>query len=230
MAADVNVLTRTPMRQVVRPPSLTSMVAGQIRELIITDQLAMGEQLSENKLAQRLGVSRTPIREACLQLQSERLVEVRPQRGIFVFTCDAGDIRDLCEMREVIETACLRLGMRRNPAGMLDGLQAGLADCQAVMDEPGKYQVADHDFHCAFVAASDNHELILAYDAVSGRSRALRYRYSRTMQEVRNSQEDHEKIVDLLGGGEGEAAEKVLSGHVYGSLRNVERILERISG
>src|SRR5690242_16653848 len=66
--------------RVIRPRSLTQLVVDQIRDLIVTGKLALGEQLSENALAERLGVSRTPVREAFLRLEAERLVEIRPQR------------------------------------------------------------------------------------------------------------------------------------------------------
>ena len=66
----------------------------QIRDLVITDKLGLGEQLSEQALAEQLGVSRTPVREAFLRLQTERLVEVKPQRGTFVFQYDTTELRE----------------------------------------------------------------------------------------------------------------------------------------
>ena len=65
-----------------RPRSLTAIVTGQIRDLIVTDGLALGQQLSEDALAERLGVHRTPVREALLRLAAECLVEVRPHPAL----------------------------------------------------------------------------------------------------------------------------------------------------
>src|SRR4051812_29058528 len=97
------------IRRVERPRSLAQLVVDQIRDLIVTGQLHLGEQLSENHLAERLGVSRTPVREAFMRLAVERLVEVRPQRGTFVFACGPGEFREICELRAILEAGALRL-------------------------------------------------------------------------------------------------------------------------
>lgn len=229
MTAGLRAATREKVQQIVRPPSLTAMIIDQIRDLIITGELEMGEKLSENSLAARLGVSRTPVREACLKLQTERLVEVRPQRGIFVFTCDVSQIHDLCEMRQVIETASMRLGMKRNPKSLLRNMGEMVVAGRQVIHSPTDYQPTDHGFHLSIVSASENRELIEAYDGVSGRSRALRYRYARTQDEVKGSHADHETIYRMLSDGDIEGAVTLLSSHVYGSLHNVEKIMEQIS-
>src|SRR5471030_2539786 len=87
-----------PLARLERPQSLTEMVLTQIRELIVSGRLGLGEQLSEGALAEQLGVSRTPVREAFLRLETERLVVVRSRRGTFVFQYDASELRDICEL------------------------------------------------------------------------------------------------------------------------------------
>ena len=96
----------------------------QIRDLIITDKLGLGEQLSEQALAEQLGVSRTPVREAFLKLQTERLVEVKPQRGTFVFQYDTTELREICELREVLEPGALRIAIKRDRDGRHQGARA----------------------------------------------------------------------------------------------------------
>ena len=83
------------LEKVRRPQSLTTLVTDQIRDLIISDKLALGEQLSEQDLSEQLGVSRTPVREAFQRLEMERLVEIRPQRGTYVFRCDITELREI---------------------------------------------------------------------------------------------------------------------------------------
>ncbi len=213
------------LQELTRPPSLTSMVTDQMRDLIITNAFKMGQQLSENMLSSRLGVSRTPVREACLELQNERLLEIRSNRGIFVFTCTVDQIREICELREILEVSALRLGIKRNPKRLLREYKEALDVCELALDSPGVFQSADHDLHTVIVRAAENPELSAAYQSVSGRARALRYRYARTTEEFRNSQTDHREIHQLLDRGDFDGAVKVLSHHVYGSLQKVEKIM-----
>ena len=71
-----------------RPIPLTALACERIREAIVHGELHLGEQVSEAQLAQRLGVSKTPVREAFLRLKGDGLVEIHPQRGTFVFRLD----------------------------------------------------------------------------------------------------------------------------------------------
>lgn len=213
------------IQELKRPPSLTAMVTDQLRDMIISNAFRMGEQLSENLLSSRLGVSRTPVREACLALQNERLLEIRPKRGMFVFKCTVNQIHDICELREIIEVSALRLGMKRAPEKLLGDYRQALTACNAAIDAPGRFQSSDHDLHAVIVRSSENPELIDAYHMASGRARALRYRYARTTEEFSKSQADHEEIYRLLVAGEFDSAVRVLSHHVYGSLEKVKKIM-----
>ena len=76
--------------KIVRPKSLTELVVDELRTRIIDGRLRLGEALSENTLAAELGISKTPVREALLQLKLERLVDVLPQRGTYVFRLRRG--------------------------------------------------------------------------------------------------------------------------------------------
>ncbi len=67
--------------KLIRPKSLTEMVADEVRARIIDGRIGLGAGLSENSLAAELGISKTPVREALLQLKQERLVQVQPQRA-----------------------------------------------------------------------------------------------------------------------------------------------------
>lgn len=204
------------MSPIERPRSLTEIVTGQIRELIVTGKLGLDEQLSEGTLSSQLGVSRTPVREAFLRLESERLVEVRPQRGTFVFGFDAAKLRELCELREVLETGALRVGLGHDRRRYVDALAAEVA--QAAEAHPrtaADYQPFDTAFHETLVRGSGNAELIEAYERISGRVRTIRYRLTRSKAQIEGSQRDHAEIVDLLRAGGDEAALRCLVTHVY---------------
>ncbi|WP_158818108.1 GntR family transcriptional regulator [Methylocapsa sp. S129] len=216
-----------PLERLTRPRSLTEMVITEIRELIVSGRLVLGEQLSESALAEQLGVSRTPVREAFLRLETERLVEVRPQRGTFVFQYGAPELRDICELREVLETGALRIALSRNRVELIERLEGetNAADAAGVV-EPGPYQAFDKSFHDALVRASANEELIEAYERISGRVRTIRYRLTRSRRQIAGSQRGHREIVNALKDGRDADAIRRLGKHVYNAYEMFRREIE----
>jgi len=220
-------IVEAPLERLERPRSLTEMVIAQIRELIVSGRLVLGEQLSESALAEQLGVSRTPVREAFLRLETERLVEVRPQRGTFVFQYGVAELRDICELREVLETGALRIALSRNRARLIERLEgaANAAEIARVVD-PGPYQAFDNAFHDALVKSCENEELIEAYERISGRVRAIRYRLTRSRRQIAGSQRGHREIVNALREGRDADAVRRLGKHVYNSYEMFRREIE----
>jgi DNA-binding GntR family transcriptional regulator len=205
-----------PLERLARPRSLSEMVLDQIRELIVTGRLALGEQLSEGALAEQLGVSRTPVREAFLRLETENMVEVRPQRGTFVFYYDAKQLRDISELRGMLEMSALRVALARKRAPLIAALEAIAGESEAAGTEDAVgYQVFDSAFHGAIIESTDNRDLIEAYERISGRVRAVRYRFTHSPEQVGRSQRDHRDIVEALKAGRDAEAIKRLGKHVY---------------
>jgi DNA-binding GntR family transcriptional regulator len=201
-----------------RPRSLAVTAADQIRELIITDRLHLGQQLSEAGLADQLGISRTPVRDALLRLQAERLVEIQPQHGSFVFRYDAGQLRSILGLREVLEVGALRAALKTNHSATLAALAAEVAAAEPIVARgPEAYQAPDTAFHTAILQASQNPELIDAYGRIIGRVRAIRFRVTRTMEQITKSQADHRAVVAAIKAGDHAGAEDVLARHVYNS-------------
>lgn len=203
-----------------RPRSLAALVTDQIREMIVTGHIELGAQISENTIAEQLRVSRTPVRDAFAQLQAERLVEVRPQRGTFVFQYDARELREICELRAVLETGALRIAAAHDRPHLLATLAEALAAAApAVAAGAADYQPHDTAFHERLVRASGNRELIEAYARISGRIRAVRYRLTRTPAQVADSQRHHADIVGAMQDGDDGRAAELLRRHVYNSYR-----------
>jgi len=214
--ADEPQVAPPPLERLARPRPLSEMVADQIRELIVTGRLALGEQLSEGALAEQLGVSRTPVREAFLKLETENMVEVRPQRGTYVFYYDAAQLRDISELRGVLEMSALRIALARNRLRLIDRLDKVASESEAAGTEDAvRYQTFDAAFHEALIESTDNRELIEAYERISGRVRAIRYRFTHSRAQVARSQRDHRMIVDALTQGRDNDAIEKLGQHVY---------------
>ncbi len=215
-----NVGTASPsvIDRIGRPRSLASLAADQIRELIVTDRLKLGQQLSEASLAEQLGISRTPVRDALLRLQAERLVEIQPQQGSYVFRYDAQQLHGILELREILEVGALRIALKADRKRTLEALAAEVEAAEpAVRAGAEAYQSADTAFHSAIMTASQNPELMDAYSRIIGRVRAIRFRAIRKNARFTTSQTDHAAIVAAIRAKNDKGAGEILARHVYNS-------------
>jgi DNA-binding GntR family transcriptional regulator len=219
MSADVvSLVTRKPGA----PPSKSAIAEG-IRARIRSGQLALGARISDKQVAVEFGVSRTPVREALVQLQSEGLVVMQPQSGTFVIDLAADDVRQICATRSVLEVGALRLGGEKVPTEKLAqmGLLVGQASIALGDGDLARCDELDCEFHEALVAVTANTHLIKAYASISDQLRALRQRMPRGHERMARAITQHRHIIDLWAAGRIETAAAELGAHVG----NVERLL-----
>lgn len=188
------------MRPIERPRSMAEEVASRIRHAIVEGDFGLGEVLSERQLAEKLNVSKTPVREALAQLRMEGLVNIYPQRGVTVFTLSAREIRDICELRYALEEAALRHAIERHP----DELAEKLAMIVEVMEkahaagDERAYLNADTDYHQVFFECCDNVYLESTYKLYVGKLAALRTHLSRKPDHTRHSDDEHHQMLDQI--------------------------------
>ena len=118
---------RIPLSERAGGAAARDQVYAALREAIVSAELEPGRRLSENELAELLGVSRTPVREALARLRDERLVAIVPQLGTFVTLISDDAIADAAFVREALECSAIRLATERASAQQLEALQANLA-------------------------------------------------------------------------------------------------------
>jgi DNA-binding GntR family transcriptional regulator len=202
--------------QLERPRSLTHLAEERIRSLIVTGAFALGAQLSEVQLAGRLGISKTPVREALLRLRHGGLVEIHPQRGTFVFTLDEAGVDHVCQFRAVIECEALVEAMKRRPAQLLQALDSCMADLEraAANGELREFPRLDTEFHNALVLSCDNAYLKTAYELVASQVAALRYRLATNSADVLHCQGEHATLVAAVREGDARKARALLKAHI----------------
>ncbi|HEU4643961.1 MAG TPA: GntR family transcriptional regulator, partial [Burkholderiales bacterium] len=184
-----------------RPKSLSDLAVERIRAAIVEGQLGFGEQLSEAALALNLGISKTPVREALLRLKLDGLVDIQPQRGTFVFTLAADEVRELTAFRQIVETEALALAMRRDLRALVQALRDNLARMPKRGSDPRRVHALDTEFHDLIVGASGNRHLAAAYALVGHRIEALRYRLPVDDEQVEHCQQNHRRIVAQIATG-----------------------------
>jgi DNA-binding GntR family transcriptional regulator len=185
-----------------------------IRELIVTLELPPGAVVREPELTERLGIGRTPVREALRRLAQERLVEVFPRRGMFVTEVDARDLARLCEVRIALEPEAARLAAER-------ATQADLAELREVLAEldgrrrrdPRALIDLDERIHRAIYHAS--HNPYLAETLEQYYTHALRiWMVALARTDIGAAVGGHQAVLEAVVRGDGAKAARLMREHV----------------
>ena len=219
-------------KKIIRPKSLTELVVEELRTRIIDGRLHLGEALSENTLAAELGMSKTPVREALLQLKLERLVEVLPQRGTYVFRVAADQVVMISELREILEIAAVAAAIERNHATLVSRMER-ILDGMHVAHDAGDnvaYRTLDGEFHQAIIDLCGNSYIKDAYSQIGFRIQALRSRLSNEAELNRRSFKDHRDMLKLVKAHEVKALRKLMREHIEQTKQSYLQVLERREG
>jgi DNA-binding GntR family transcriptional regulator len=144
-----------------------------VKERLIDGRYAGGALLSENEIARELGLSRTPVRQAFVELQGEELIDLYPRRGGVVRPISASEAEEILEARLLIETHCAVRACDDGPR-VASALEPALARQEAALpDDAAAFAVADIEFHHTIVAANGNSFLTRQYDALRERQQRI---------------------------------------------------------
>ncbi|SNT23637.1 transcriptional regulator, GntR family [Noviherbaspirillum humi] len=187
-----------------------------IEEMIATGAVRPGEHLDETELANRFGVSRTPIREALIQLASVGLIVIRPRRGAIVAEIPPQQLVEMFEVMAELEAMCGRLAARRMSPEEQQRLKEVHLACREAADnrDPDDYYYRNEDFHEALYAGSHNAFLAEQARILRRRLRPYRRLQLRVRDRIGNSFNEHQAIVDAIGEGNGERTAELLRGHI----------------
>jgi DNA-binding GntR family transcriptional regulator len=199
-----------------KPKSLTETAVDALRDAIVNGEIGLGEQLSESALAAELGLSKTPVREALLKLQSEGLVMVSPRRGTFVFSLAPGELTQICELRLALESGALHLAAERNRDQLVRAWSGILEDMRRhiAREDISAYLMSDSAFHAALIAAADNTYFSDAYGLIAAKVTTLRLKLGRDDFHRGKSIQEHQLLLDHVGKGEIGEAHAVLRRHI----------------
>ena len=155
--------------------SLTEQVCERLRRAIVEDELAFGENISEDRVASSLGVSRTPVRDALAILQYNGLVEVIPKRGSFVFTPTVEDLSALCDYRMMLERQAMVSAMGHAPDELLADLEtySHAGDEMVEQGDLPAFVRLNSAYHQAFFQHCGNRFLQRAHELTSGQLAAI---------------------------------------------------------
>lgn len=204
------------MDPISRPLSLKESVLERLRESIITGELALGQPLSERVIAERLNVSKTPVREAIAQLRVEGLVLVYPQKGAFVFTPTTADVVEMCELRQALEAAALKMAIERHPKETAEELELIVARMEVAQrqNDRAAYLHEDSNFHKALFASCGNNLIMHTYEMQAGKISALRTHLARRPGHTESSFQEHKTILQAVKHQDTKLALAILDTHI----------------
>jgi DNA-binding GntR family transcriptional regulator len=194
---------------------------------VLDSTYAGGELLSEGEVAAALGVSRTPVREAFLRLESEGLLRLYPKRGALVVPVSAQEIEAVMETRELVESHALgkllASGAAPHIASELEDAIARQEALAAGGDIDG-FVAVDREFHTTFVTAAGNPIITGLYESL--RDRQQRMVVTSLLRDARRTDSilvEHRALAAAIGAGEVERAQTILAGHLRGTLELLRR-------
>jgi DNA-binding GntR family transcriptional regulator len=204
----------------------------RLRALILSGDLAPGAVLPQAALAQTIGISTTPLREALRRLKQEGLVDLDAHRDARVRPLDAAEARDLLEVRASLDPLAASLAALRRTDDDLDEVRAALAGLEALPNPPSAAQLESHHrFHAAIHRASHNALLVETLDGLwvkTDRYRRHGLETGRSDEEREARAIEHQQLFEAVRDGDAEAAAELMRRHVETSLgaRSADRLAD----
>ena len=206
---------------------LRDVVFNKLRQAILRGELKPGERLMEIQLANKLGVSRTPIREALRKLELEGLVNMVPRKGAEVADITEKSLRDVLEVRKALEELSVQLACEKITEEEIEELKRVAERFKDTLDDQDVTKIAEADvaFHDVIYTATDNQKLILLLNNL--REQMYRYRVEYLKKEEAYPQliAEHEELIDNISKRNKEEATRIMCEHIDNQVATVINVI-----
>lgn len=205
---------------------LREIVYEELKRQIMIGEIPPGTRMMEVELADDMGVSRTPIREAIRKLEKEGLVSIEPRRGAYASEISIKDMVDVLEVREFLEGMAAGLASKRITEEEIEALKHSIDAYRDAVESGATEEIIEEDeiFHKLIVDCSGNKTLIQMINQVQELALRFRYIYYEDFSRYQNMPNEHQEILDAVLTGDPETARKVADEHV---LRLKEFVVEQ---
>ncbi len=202
----------------------------RLKAEILSNRMPPGFQAPEPEIALKLGMSRTPVREALIRLEAEGLVRLIPRRGALVLPVRPEDMREIYEILTALEPeAAATLAESEPGEGVLDPMERAVAEMEAALeaDDLDLWAGADDRFHRALLAAQRNRRLAGIVSALYDQAHRARVITMRMRGGLRQSTQEHREILDHLRRGDASGTRRLFRAHRKRAARELLEILEK---
>ncbi len=206
---------------------LRNVVFNTLRDAILRGDLQPGERLMEIHLAKKLGVSRTPVREAISMLEQEGLAVTYPRRGAQVAKMTVKDLDDVLEIREVLDTLAASLACRNMNSDDINNLAAACADFEKATRGNDIREVVrtDEAFHNVIYEASGNPRLRAILTNLKGQMYRFRFEYVKDKSNYPFLIKEHKDILEALKTRNEEEVIKHTKKHLVNQMESVRQVI-----
>jgi DNA-binding GntR family transcriptional regulator len=208
--------------------TLREQVLDHLREEILSNKLEPGTELHEVALAQSLGISRGPLREALGRLAAEGLVTITPRRGAVVTKLTRQEFVDAYQVREALESLAVRLAVPRltdEDIATLRRLADAMVHHAAAGDEQAFF-AANREFHSVFVTASGNQKLRQMHDQLINQMARLLKTSRQLRGTLERSNAEHQAIIEAVEARDAERAARLLEEHIEVPQRELDSMAD----
>ena len=208
---------------------LRDVVFNKFRRAILKGELKPGERLMEIALADKLGVSRTPIREAIRKLELEGLVVMAPRKGAKVASITERDLNDVLEVRKGMEVLAISLACKRITGEELEKLETIEQSFQKLIESGNLTELAEMDvkFHDTIYQATNNQRLVQLLNNLREQMYRYRMEYLKDIAVRRTLAEEHKAICRALRERDEQQAEQYVSIHIDNQQKAIIRSLNQ---
>ena len=210
--------------------SAAETVRSSLEREISEGILIPGDPLDEDVLAERFGVSRTPVREALLHLSVKGLVTIAPRAGIYVSRLSMPELFGLLELLAELEAVCVKLATRRHTAEDAEALKRIHLESLA-FEESGDaegYARCNSQFHEILYQACRNAPLAAEIAHIRSRTRVYRQSVFQNQLRIRRSREDHARILEAMFAGDAAAAYTAALEHIAGGVPDFADMISHV--
>lgn len=204
-----------------RKENLSERAYIEIKEMILSGRLKQGEAISINSMTELLGISRTPITNACQKLEFEKFLTIIPKQGVIVNTITVDDIREIYELRAAIETYSAKRAFENITEADIRILRESLEIQRRLADEKNVYGFMKEDikFHKFLLSKYSNTEVFSVIESLYDRSFIIGLKSGERAGRLINNVQEHQVIVEALERGDKEgfidAIEKnIINGYI----------------
>ncbi len=196
--------------------SLTTQVTHHIRQMIITGALPLGSSISEMALAEKFGISKSPVRSALKSLAEEGLVHIYPQRGTFVFAPSKDEWICMSEFRRHLELQCLETAYTKNKAALVQNMTAVMQEMTKAYDEKNAQHYIQQDilFHLSIVTNTKNIFFSKAYNLIVAKVATVLLYLGVDWGQIERSYGEHRTMAALLENGQYDEARALFQNHL----------------
>ena len=200
-------------------------VAHMLRNEIQRGQLPPGTRLRQNEVAQRFGVSTTPVREALALLQAEGLVRIDPHRGALVFHPTVADLRESYEIRGALEALAATKAIPRMTEDLVEELQKIIDRMRKEKDEV-RWVELNNEFHLRLYQASAMPRLCTMIANLRDSSSTYIHMFAAHDLPEHRADDDHQEILDACAAHDVRRARKAIAAHITHTVNGLVRFIE----